>query len=73
MSHDYLPSELFIVPSPRTPREIQIEKNTREKTAHEYAVRVSTLKRSASDKDDEWIRHKTLNPEVTKSYLRRVT
>ena len=38
--------------NPETPREMEIEKNTREKTAQEYAVKVSTLKRSASDKDD---------------------
>ena len=34
---------------PQTPREKQIEKNTREKTAKEYAVRESALKRSATD------------------------
>ena len=38
--------------SPFTPREKDIEKYTREKTAQEYAARESALKRSASDKDD---------------------
>ena len=38
--------------NPETPREIEIEKTTREKTAQEYAARESALKRSASDKDD---------------------